>query len=69
MDGVSSTMVQLGRSICQSVEVLSRVMIAQQQQFQPTSGANHNIFYQNSSLYPPMGMPHGALPANNEAEI
>ena len=69
MDGVSSTMVQLGRSICQSVEMLSKAMIAQLQQFQPTSGVNHNIFYQNPNLYPPMGMPHGTLAANNEAEI
>ena len=36
---------------------------------QPTSGVNHNIFYQNSNLYPTMGMPHGALAANNKAEI
>ena len=32
-------------------------------------GGNHNIFYQNPNLYPPLRMPHGALVANDEAEI
>ena len=69
MDGVSSTLVQLGKSICQSVEMLSRAMIAQQQRQPAPAGGNHNIFYQNPNLYPPIGMPHGALVGNDEAEI
>ena len=34
MDGINSTLVQLGKSICRSVEMLSRAMLAQQQQAQ-----------------------------------
>ena len=71
MDGVSTTLVQLDKSICQSVEMLSRAMIAQQQQHQQhqPAGVNHNIFYQNPNLYSPMGMQHGALLPNDETEI
>jgi hypothetical protein len=69
MDGVSSTLMQLGKSICQSVEMLSRAMIPQQQQQHQPGGVNHNIFYQNRNLYSSMGIPHDALLPNNETEI
>ena len=34
MNGISSTLVQLGKSICMSVEMLSQAMVSQQQQQQ-----------------------------------
>ena len=64
LEGISSTMAQLGKGICQSVEMLSRAMLAQQQQqFQP---GNHNVFYQNPNMYPPMGNTQGAFLPNDE---
>ena len=66
MEGISSTMVQLGKSICQSVEMLSQAMVSQQQlQYQP---GNHNIFYQNPNQLQPVGMTQGTLPQNDEIQ-